>query len=102
MKAVANQIAKEITGLLPKLVKRIHIDLSQNGSDVTASQMFVMLALYDKKQCTVGELANDRGVSLPTITGIVDRLVRTNLVERIGDPNDRRVVLIKLTSKGKD
>lgn len=101
MKTLVNQITKEITFLFPKLVRRIHSDLIVNN-DITQSQMFVLLALHDRKQCTVGELARERGVSLPTITGIVDRLIRTKLVERVGDPRDRRVVLVKLTPKGKD
>jgi len=39
-------------------------------------------------------------VSAPSVTGIVDRLVRTNHIKRIPDKKDRRVVNLTLTEKG--
>ena len=48
----------------------------------------------------VGALAQHLNVAVPTITGIVDRLVREALVERQHDPSDRRAVLNVLTDKG--
>ena len=36
----------------------------------------------------------------PHVTGIVDKLIFEGFVERVSDPNDRRIVNIKITAKG--
>ena len=46
------------------------------------------------------ELSNNLMVSNGNITGVVDRLVRDNFVERLPSPGDRRVQLIALSEKG--
>jgi DNA-binding MarR family transcriptional regulator len=37
----------------------------------------------------------------PAVTGVIDRLVKENLVERLEDPSDRRSLQILLTLKGR-
>jgi len=68
--------------------------------DVTMPQMKVLMLLRENGALRVGILARHLTVSTPTITGIVDRLVRQDLVKREDDPSDRRVVLNVLTPKG--
>jgi DNA-binding MarR family transcriptional regulator len=68
--------------------------------DVTMPQMKVLMLLRENGALRVGILARHLNVSTPTITGIVDRLVRQELVKREDDPSDRRVVLNVLTPKG--
>jgi DNA-binding MarR family transcriptional regulator len=46
------------------------------------------------------ELARRTGVTLATLTGIIDRLVAQNLVARREDPRDRRVRRLELTPAG--
>lgn len=41
------------------------------------------------------------GASTPYATGIVDRLIKLGLVERLPEPNDRRVVIVHLTDEGR-
>lgn len=48
------------------------------------------------------ELAEELGVTVPTTTGLVDRLAREGLVERRPHPTDRRVVLVLPTAEGRD
>jgi 5'-methylthioadenosine phosphorylase len=47
-------------------------------------------------------LARTLDVSLPSMTGIADRMASHELVERVRDPDDRRVVRCRLTSAGRD
>lgn len=46
-------------------------------------------------------LANDCQAVMPTMTGIINRLVKRGIVERCQDPQDRRTTLIHLTPDGK-
>jgi len=70
----------------------------------TTSQLFTLVLLDAAPEAGVpmNALARELGVSLPTVTGVVDRLVREGLVERGADPADRRVVLVRLTDTGRD
>ena len=46
------------------------------------------------------ELATMTGIAQPSMTELVSRLCRAGLAERRRDPDDRRVVLVALTSEG--
>ncbi len=47
------------------------------------------------------KLATALGVTPPNVTGIIDHLVEQGLVSREGNPEDRRMILLKTTEKGK-
>jgi len=68
---------------------------------ITLPQFDVLAKLdYTKSPLTMSELSNQLMVSNGNITGVVDRLVRDGLVERLVAPDDRRVQLISLSKKG--
>jgi DNA-binding MarR family transcriptional regulator len=49
-----------------------------------------------------GVLAENLRVTPPTVTGLVDRLVRSGAVRREEDPKDRRLVRNTLTERGQE
>ncbi|MEI7025763.1 MarR family winged helix-turn-helix transcriptional regulator [Paenibacillus sp. y28] len=63
---------------------------------ITMAQMFVLRQLFDRPK-TIGEIAKGVDLSYSTVSGIVDRLERNRLVERVRDEQDRRVVWIRPT-----
>lgn len=103
MNSLKHQI-KEISELLPKIVRNLRIARLIEGAKpgLTTSQLMVLLILKGTKKfpIPVGKLVQELAVSFPTVTGIVDRLCRENLVERISSESDRRLVLLKLTKEG--
>lgn len=70
--------------------------------DLTMQQMKVIMMLEHKGEMPVSALAESLNVSLPSMTGIVDRLVQNELVERVPSPTDRRVILLRCTEKARD
>jgi DNA-binding MarR family transcriptional regulator len=72
------------------------------GTNLTMSQLKILLVLAQQGPAGGQELTRELGVSLATMTGIVDRLVSQRLVTRREDPTDRRVRLIELTGAGRD
>jgi len=50
---------------------------------------------------TPAELAEAAGVTRATMTGLIDTLERDGLVKREADPDDRRMMPVKLTPKGR-
>ncbi|CAB1128344.1 MarR family transcriptional regulator [Candidatus Hydrogenisulfobacillus filiaventi] len=62
---------------------------------------FALLKLVDAHgPLTMGELADQLGVSLATATGLVDRLTAANLLTRERAERDRRVVVVRLSESG--
>lgn len=67
---------------------------------LTTAQLRVMFLLRQSPGVTAGELASRLSVTPPTISGIVDRLVKLDLVRREDDESDRRLVRNVLTERG--
>ena len=67
---------------------------------LTTAQLRVLFLIRGEEGVTAGELASRLSVTPPTISGIVDRLVRLKLVIREADPSDRRLVRNTLTAEG--
>jgi DNA-binding MarR family transcriptional regulator len=71
-------------------------------SDVTVAQLRVILVLHTEGPSRMSSIASAVGVALSTATGIVDHLVRKDLVLRDADPQDRRLVICKLSPEGQE
>lgn len=67
---------------------------------LTLQQYFTLVAINRAGECTMGMLASQTHHSLGTMTGIVDRLVRQEMVARRSHATDRRIVLVQLTEQG--
>jgi DNA-binding MarR family transcriptional regulator len=81
-----------------------HLRASSNEDwtslSLTRAQLRILAQLRQDGPAAVGQLAAQLGVTLPSITATVDRLVRAGLVAREDDPNDRRRVINMLTPAG--
>ena len=67
---------------------------------VSSHQVSVLAQLDRRTSCTVSVLAAAMGVSLPTISLLVDRLARAGLIRKDRDPSDRRRIQLRLTAAG--
>lgn len=68
---------------------------------VTPPQWGVLVALWEQDGLSLSELAKRSFFDGPTMTGIVDRLESSGLVERRRDSQDRRVISVYLTEGGR-
>ncbi|MGE0600292.1 MAG: MarR family winged helix-turn-helix transcriptional regulator [Dehalococcoidia bacterium] len=67
---------------------------------LTTAQLRVLFLVREAPGVTAGELAQKLAVTPPTISGIVDRLVKLDLIKREDDESDRRLVRNFLTDEG--
>ena len=67
---------------------------------VTMQQLRLLMLLRVHGPVGGHQLARHLDVSMPTVSGLVDRLVERGLVERRPDPGDRRVRLVALSDQG--
>lgn len=68
----------------------------------TSSQCYCLLEILKAQSLSMNELSDIMNLDTSTMTRIVDKLVRDNLIARDKDEKDRRVVVVSLTYKGKD
>ncbi|WP_158081701.1 MarR family winged helix-turn-helix transcriptional regulator [Paenibacillus selenitireducens] len=71
-------------------------------ADITPPQIMMLYQLYKLGLCKLSQLADRLQVKPSSITVMIDRLEKAGFVERLADPNDRRIVLVQLTDKGLD
>ncbi|UTR15524.1 MarR family transcriptional regulator [Salipaludibacillus sp. LMS25] len=71
-----------------------------NEFPITPPQFVALQWLHEYGDMTIGELSSKMYLACSTTTDLVDRMEKNELVERVKDTNDRRVVRIHLLSKG--
>ncbi len=102
MSRTKKNIVKEILDLSEKIFATIPVTIPPEwfSSDATIAQLRILLLLHMQGSARMSTIASKLGIALPTATGIVDNLVKKELVMRDTDPHDRRVVICNLSSTG--
>ena len=67
---------------------------------LTTPQLLLLRSIQKKNQVTIGELAHDINLSQATVTTILDRLEKRELIYRERSVQDKRKVHAYLTKKG--
>ena len=81
-----------------KVLKR-SMRKSFENSGITIPQSLVMGTLIQHGEMKITELSKKINLSNSTISGIVDRLEKNELVARVRSEKDRRIVFVKITPK---
>jgi DNA-binding MarR family transcriptional regulator len=68
---------------------------------VSMSQLHVMSMLERHGDMPMSRLADMIDISLSNATGLIDRMAERGFVERVRVPDDRRVVLVRITESGR-
>ncbi|MBI3332984.1 MAG: MarR family transcriptional regulator [Candidatus Omnitrophica bacterium] len=99
----AQRFGERMVELLPRMIRgfaRRESNYLSRGK-ITLPQLWILEHLSRRGSCPMNELARFLGISRPAATGLVDRLIGQELVSRLSDPKDRRVVRVNLTPKGR-
>lgn len=75
--------------------------LEDAGLEVAPGQLVVLYSLFKKDNISISELSKNVALDNSTLTGLIDRLGRAELVLRVDAPHDRRSYQIVLTEKAK-
>ena len=89
------ELTKEV--LTRELRKLFH----QEGFSITPNHWLILYRLWQEDGITQGQLAERTFKDKPSITRLVDYMVKQDLVKRVEDSVDRRRNIIYLTEKGK-
>ncbi len=82
--------------------KSVILNLSPelNKENVSFPQFFLLTYLASEEYLTMSDIAKKMGHSTAAATGLVDRLEKLFLVERVHATEDRRKIMVHITAKG--
>ena len=74
---------------------------THRGDEIGHAQFELLIELYANGPMHAGELAEGVSASAATVSGMLDGLSQAELIERTRSESDRRIVVVKLTRRGR-
>ncbi len=98
-----NAFARRLSEYFPILMREIlrHENNYLTRGVITPPQLWALMYLTGQRDCCMHFLAMHLRVTLPSATGLVDRLMRQGLARRRRCKEDRRKVFVAATPKGR-
>ncbi len=96
------EFADKLNEILPELSRQI---VSQSADElfkgkITLPQFFLMSLLRKEGELRMTDIARLLHVTTAAATGVVERLVKSGYLLRVYDPDDRRIIKVKLSPRG--
>ncbi|ATP41350.1 MarR family transcriptional regulator [Solibacillus sp. R5-41] len=101
-----NKHSSESVAILEKELRYISHLIKQKGREIlsnytiTPPQFVALQWLHESGDMTIGDLSTKMYLAFSTTTDLVDRMEKNELVQRVRDEKDRRVVRIHLLPEG--
>lgn len=89
----------EVIKRIKRLKEGMHGNIQKNFREMnlTGPQGMVVGILFKAGSLKIGEIASQMELSMSTVSGIVDRLERSEIITRTKSEEDGRVILVTLT-----
>ncbi len=78
----------------------LNLSTELNKGNVSFPQFFLLTYLSSEEYLTMSDIAKKMGHSTAAATGLVDRLEKLSYVERVHAAEDRRKIMVRITTKG--
>lgn len=91
---IINEAIREMTA-------NAEVEFYGRFQDLSLIQASVIRIINHHNPCSMGQITKSTGLTLGSITQIIDKLIQKGYVKRKRSPEDRRVVFAELTAKGK-
>ena len=97
------QFVQRIMDLYPRIIRGFTRQESNylSRGEITVPQFWALEHLNRSHAGTMSELARFLKTSRAASTGLIDRLIAQGMVARTSDAQDRRIVRIEITAKGR-
>jgi DNA-binding MarR family transcriptional regulator len=98
----ASDLVEQIIADMKQTIGAMKCAMSERlvRADVSMAQFHIAVTLQRNGVMTMSRLADLLGVSLSNASGLIDRLEERGYVERTRVPEDRRIVLVRVTDAG--
>lgn len=95
-----NQLCFPLYASAKEVVRRYKPFLDEIG--LTYTQYIVMMVLWERESITVKEIGSYLYLDSGTLTPLLKKLEKEDLIKRTRDKNDERNVIILITKKGQE
>jgi len=95
-----NQICFPLYAASRLIIRAYQTDLDKLG--ITYPQYLVLMLLWEHEELTVNKIAEKLILNTNTVTPLLKRMEKEQILTRIQSKTDQRKVLITLTEKGKE
>jgi DNA-binding MarR family transcriptional regulator len=96
------EAARQVLDTIPLVMRTIRAEFrSQRSNDLSVPQFRALAYIESNDGVSLSSLANHIGLTLPSMSKLVDGLVSRRLVDREEYQEDRRRVCLRITSQGK-
>ena len=101
MNSLPAQSAEQVLDVVPSITRAIREQMRQHRTaELSVAQFRVLAFLNSHEGVSLSDVADHIGLSLPSMSKLVDQLVTRKLVAREFDKVDRRRVTLGLTPRG--
>ena len=94
-----NSVIENLISIHPLLTKTFTRSI-RSKTNHNPGTLYVLGILARYNILSMSEIGCKLSMPKPHVTGLVDKLIAEKLVERLNDPNDRRIINIRITKKG--
>jgi DNA-binding MarR family transcriptional regulator len=102
MHVSSDQVAFEVLEVIPLIMRVIRSEMREHrGADLSVPQFRTLAYLNRNAGASLSELAEHIGLTLPSMSKLVDGLVGRKLLTREIPVGDRRRVTLELTARGR-
>jgi DNA-binding MarR family transcriptional regulator len=101
MQTSMDQCTREVIETVPLVMRTIRSQLRKHGAqELSVPQFRTLSYLSRNKGPSLSEVAEHIGLTLPSMSTLIDGLVNRNLATRRTHPHDRRRMTLELTDRG--
>ncbi|MEP7133854.1 MAG: MarR family transcriptional regulator [Chloroflexota bacterium] len=101
MSKLLDTVAQELMDTAPQIVQTIRVEMRRGrGSDISIPQFRAMRFIQVNPDLSLSHLAEHLGLTLPSVSKLVDGLVKQKLITRKASTADRRKLTLILTQAG--
>jgi DNA-binding MarR family transcriptional regulator len=103
MSKIIEDTARQVLEIVPTVMRTIRAEFrSQRSRDLSVAQFRTLAYIKNNDGASLSSLAAHIGLTLPSMSKLIDGLVSRGLVARSVDPEDRRKICLQLTGTGKN
>jgi DNA-binding MarR family transcriptional regulator len=100
--AVTDSITDNLLNILPLIHRKLlKVEFERVNPNLSRLHFIVLHILSDHRRLPISEIGRNLFIPKPQMTALVDKLIQFGMVTRMPDTEDRRVINISLTDKGR-